>query len=1545
MLTKATAHLRPFIHPLASSNAGPGHFTSNPSLLHHLPHSGSGNIVAQGPNPTQTSGSSGSAGRHGYGGNAGAGGGYTGHARAFLSLPQTSSVDPSSTLTNSDDYQQDPSTSTSRSSLLLKHRLSKRTRIIGPHEGPGREVRREIEARAGGSKVTVLELENGEENERLSLPSTSTSTSDRNRNRRRSSIAFPTPSSDPSSSRSLQSQRPSTPTRHQQQRPRAGLTRSPSAVEIWQVGIPHPHPRASLGLRSLSTRSVRSLEAEDVADVLVSTRPTLSTRVLGQPNRVLMDLAGRDIPNKRPGMVRRNSTAAVERSSLDQPPVELLLQGSQDPSSSPDSRKGKTPGPDAHPREVAIHDALMEARNADDAELVDRLIRHYRSPRSVSPFSDDQQPGDPTLFQQYPLSDHYSLRTYNACLSALVGIRRPGQSISDILEIYNEILERDLIPNNVTYGFVVRALSLRAVEVSEAVKQWEEQKSWGEWRALLLGPEADTWDFEGASQKDRLYQSYIAEGNLQSAHKLFRAATRVNSSVGFPLVVYGTILDAMSREGQPDIQGMNQIMDMAKRWRVSGNITLYKYIFRAYGVAKDPQGLSEAWLDFQKEATKKAETQEGWAGSDPNPKEKSWRVNGIRHDVYQHAVKAFILAGQPQKAFEIVDSMMETATVSSSAEAENVDFAKPPPATHRTLGKVIVDLARAGEIDLALEWNEKIHSPAYLGKIQPSRMTLEHTAAFIDALIKAGRINEAKNLVQEIATQKHSTSASRRTVSRRLWRIYTALVTKATQAEIADEQGRVLDEIKEFSRGGAQFPLDILLLNRHLAMLAKSQRWDDLVPALAACAIQDQIGKDLEQKLQAMISAISETEVPYRVLLGLTRQFLSFGIPLSNNVASTIVYKYTQEQTSITAIEGSDEKAATSTLSIPELYVLLESFATLPTAQVNEGDYDEALLSLVSTIEQSGKAEGNDAITLIKNHVSVRTVIGLLVHRFGIERSKHLLTPIFGEEQAEQLTQSPAIPTAESVSSPSSLGSPSASEDSGFTIPSSGSSATGPPSVGQPEYKLWIDKSLSLKIDKFTYRNAPISLNDAYNLVKEGLKRNAVPLTSTLCSLIDHLSRQGDEPKVRELYGLCQVILNTVIRPENQSSAWHQVEDSMLIACCHLGHLEQAGMHRARIVEAGLAPSADAYATMIASSKDTTDDALVARELFDESQMMGVKPHLYLYNTIISKLSKARKAETALELFGHMKAQGIRPSSVTYGAVINACCRVGDAQSAETLFEEMASQPNFKARVPPFNTMMQFYLQTQPNRARVLHYYALLQNAHVPPSAHTYKLLLDTYATLAPIDLEAMENVFAQIQQDRNIKVQGTHWASLITAYGIHGNNLEKSREIFESIATSTKDAVVWEAMLNVLSQKGSLEDLESLKAKMINDNVQATAYVYNALINGYARNGRIEKAREVFESMGDSISGVAAPNNHPNLLTSSGHLKPNTITSTPTNMVFREPSTYESMIKAEVQHGSKENAKVVLDKMEERSYPLAVFLRGKTAYEGGEGVAVSVSV
>jgi pentatricopeptide repeat protein len=252
------------------------------------------------------------------------------------------------------------------------------------------------------------------------------------------------------------------------------------------------------------------------------------------------------------------------------------------------------------------------------------------------------------------------------------------------------------------------------------------------------------------------------------------------------------------------------------------------------------------------------------------------------------------------------------------------------------------------------------------------------------------------------------------------------------------------------------------------------------------------------------------------------------------------------------------------------------------------------------------------------------------------------------------------------------------------------------------------------------------------------------------------------------------------------------------------------------------------------------------------------------------------------------------------------------------------------------STMMQFYLQTRPSRDKVLYYYTALRQSGVQPSVHTYKLLLDAYHTISPIDLTSMERTFAELCADRSLQVQGTHWASLITAYGLSNGDVEKALEVFDLIAThpsnttnALSEPVVWEAILNVLASKGTLEQMESMRERM-EGSVKPTAYVYNVLISGYARHSSIEKARGVFESMYDTHTGVSAPNNHP------------TQGSQTVEGVYREPSTYETMIRAELSTGSREAAEGIIRRMEERGYPAAVYFKARAlldGYAGGAGI------
>jgi len=264
-----------------------------------------------------------------------------------------------------------------------------------------------------------------------------------------------------------------------------------------------------------------------------------------------------------------------------------------------------------------------------------------------------------------------------------------------------------------------------------------------------------------------------------------------------------------------------------------------------------------------------------------------------------------------------------------------------------------------------------------------------------------------------------------------------------------------------------------------------------------------------------------------------------------------------------------------------------------------------------------------------------------------------------------------------------------------------------------------LTRSIEEMLDNGPHHKA--KLPQAYKMFEKNLCNNMVPEPSAIAKLIQAFGRAGDLEKVREFYTVAQDVL-ALLPPSKQLSTWAQIENSMVVALAHAGYPDAAHVHRVRILDQGMVPSADAYGVLIQHVKDTTDDTSGAMALFQEALERGVAVNLYLYNNIISKLSKARKADYALEQFQQMKSANIVPSSITYGAVIDACARVGDVKSAELLFQEMVHSRNFRPRVPPYNTMMQLYTATKPSRVSALHYYKEMKDAGVKPSAHTYKV-------------------------------------------------------------------------------------------------------------------------------------------------------------------------------------------------------------------------------
>lgn len=508
-------------------------------------------------------------------------------------------------------------------------------------------------------------------------------------------------------------------------------------------------------------------------------------------------------------------------------------------------------------------------------------------------------------------------------------------------------------------------------------------------------------------------------------------------------------------------------------------------------------------------------------------------------------------------------------------------------------------------------------------------------------------------------------------------------------------------------------------------------------------------------------------------------------------------------------------------------------------------------------------------------------------------------------------------------------------------------------------------------------------------LMKEMHMGNYAP-PEAFAQLLNAFGRAGKLARVHELRSCAHVAVSGLVGDAAwQSAAWADVEDNVVCALAHGGDVEGAHRVRHEMLAAGCAPSANSYAALISSIRDSTDEAMLAEQLYEESQRLNVRPNIYLVNTVISRLGRARRAERALQLYQSLPALGLKPTSITYGATLNCAVRVGDICTAEAIFRAMESDPNFVPRPPGYNSMIQFFTYTKPDRAKALEYWQKMQERGVRPSSHTYKLLLDVYATIAPVQPEAMNQLFARLLRDRSVEVAGPHWASLITCYGSHMGDLTRCQQIFRSISLKTgqaPDAVAYESLLQVYAQHGKLQLIDALLAEMIKCGVPRTAYVANHAIEGYARHGGPEglmKARAIFSAMSQPPAGVASAGNHPlprhhgagsgngptyndrrssaavgltparpyhhhhdltiqEVLdrTSSHSTEPALCLSIDQQLsllrlafetVHPEPSTYEKMIQFEVANAFPLNAKAIVQRMEDRAFPPALVLKARS--------------
>ncbi|KAL8999256.1 MAG: hypothetical protein Q9188_005916 [Gyalolechia gomerana] len=423
------------------------------------------------------------------------------------------------------------------------------------------------------------------------------------------------------------------------------------------------------------------------------------------------------------------------------------------------------------------------------------------------------------------------------------------------------------------------------------------------------------------------------------------------------------------------------------------------------------------------------------------------------------------------------------------------------------------------------------------------------------------------------------------------------------------------------------------------------------------------------------------------------------------------------------------------------------------------------------------------------------------------------------------------------------------------------------------------------------------NLDEALSLLRKMRRAGQHPRYVVYSNLIASAAKEGRANLIFDLLRTAKQDVPLLPQHSSVRDGWSLILDSMVGACLTVGNRAAAFKYHQELLQIGSAPTANTFGLYITTLKDsarTLDEANEALNIFCRAEQEGVEPTSFLYNALIGKLAKARRIDHCYFYFSQMRKRGIQPTSITYGTMINAMTRVSDERQAEQVFNEMEGMPNYKPRPAPYNCMMQFFLGTKRDGVKVLEYYSRMLSQGIRPTSHTYKLLIETHATLAPINMAAAEGVLNEIRASGE-RPEATHYAALVHAKGYSLRDLESARATFDAAIANPEvgpHACLYQALFESMVTNHRVKETDELLEHMASRGVEMTAYIANTLIHGWATDRNLAKAQAIYESVG---------------------------------MDKREPSTYDVMTRGFLAFNERQEALNVVHEVLSKGYPLPV--------------------
>lgn len=219
-----------------------------------------------------------------------------------------------------------------------------------------------------------------------------------------------------------------------------------------------------------------------------------------------------------------------------------------------------------------------------------------------------------------------------------------------------------------------------------------------------------------------------------------------------------------------------------------------------------------------------------------------------------------------------------------------------------------------------------------------------------------------------------------------------------------------------------------------------------------------------------------------------------------------------------------------------------------------------------------------------------------------------------------------------------------------------------------------------------------------------------------------------------------------------------------------------------------------------------------AFSLFYGMRQEGVRRNVITFNAMVAACARNNEPDLAYEVFEEMEASGLKPDKFTYGSLIDSCAKCGQVERAFEI-SRLMDKNRVRKDQTIYSVLMDACGRTQQLDRAFLVFEEMKRNG-VWPNLITFSVLIDTCANAR--EPERAFELFSEIK----------HWGY------------------------AKANVVVYTALIDACSKAGWPRRAELVMMNMLENQVEPNEITYGALIDGWARDGQLDRAFDVLDRM-----------------------------------------------------------------------------------------------